>query len=238
MDPVLIVTHVDHEGPGYLAEVLARHAVPYRVISIDRGDTIPERPHGLSGLVSMGGPMSVNDPLPWIPRELSLLRAAVDAGLPVLGHCLGGQLISKALGGAVTRNRIKEIGWFDVQSTDNGAVSPWLRDLPRAFAAFHWHGETFSIPPGGIRLLENGNCENQAFALDSALAFQCHIEMTENLVHDWIARAPEEFAHTGTAVQTPGDITHHLSQRIRDLHRVADVVYDRWVEIAIRRAKK
>jgi GMP synthase-like glutamine amidotransferase len=238
MNPVLIITHVDHEGPGYLAEVLARRAIPYRVISIDRGDTIPERPHGLGGLVSMGGPMSVNDPLPWIARELSLLRAAVDAGLPVLGHCLGGQLISKALGGAVTRNRIKEIGWFDVQASDGGAASPWLRDLPRAFTAFHWHGETFSIPPGGTRLLENANCENQAFALGSALALQCHIEMTEALVHDWIARAPEEFTHAGAAVQAPEQITRNLSQRIGDMRAVADVVYDRWVDLVLQRAKK
>ena len=96
--PVAIFRHVATEGPGYFATYLSRHEIPWRVLKIDEGEPVPGDPREFSGLVFMGGPMSVNDGLPWIAPTLRLIHAAVDAGIPVLGHCLGGQLIAKALG--------------------------------------------------------------------------------------------------------------------------------------------
>ena len=106
--------------------------------------------------------MSVNDDLPWIPPVLDLIRQAAAKNIPVLGHCLGGQLMAKALGGQVGRNAIKEIGWGTVNRVDGPEAEAWLGDLDH-FEAFHWHGETFSIPPGAVRILGNDNCANQAF---------------------------------------------------------------------------
>jgi len=229
MQPILIVTHVDHEGPGYFAQVLERNAIPYRLVSIGRGDALPERATDFSGLVFMGGPMSVNDSLPWIEQELSLIRNAVAASIPVLGHCLGGQLISKALGGTVTRNRVREIGWFDVEQVTSRASAAWFADLPVRFPVFHWHGETFSLPAGATCLLRNDNCEQQAFAVGNTLALQCHIEMTEAMVRQWVAGAPEEFAHPSGAVQSADEITRDLATRVANLQRVADTVYARWL---------
>jgi len=229
MQPILVVTHVDHEGPGYFAEVLERNAIPYRVVSIGRGDALPEHPNDCSGLVFMGGPMSVNDPLPWIQQELRLIRNAVEAAIPVLGHCLGGQLISKALGGIVTRNRVREIGWFDVEQTSPRTAPDWLADLPASFPVFHWHGETFSLPNGATSLLRNQNCEQQAFAIGNTLALQCHIEMTEAMVQQWVASAPEEFTHPAGAVQSAAEITRDLKARVAALQRVADIIYTRWL---------
>lgn len=228
MQPILIVTHVDHEGPGYFTQVLNRNAIPYRLVSIGHGDALPEHPNNFSGLVFMGGPMSVNDPLPWIEQELSLIRNAVAAAIPVLGHCLGGQLISKALGGTVTRNRVTEIGWFDVEQVASPA-SAWLADLPTRFPVFHWHGETFSLPAGATSLLCNVNCEQQAFAIGNTLALQCHIEMTEAMVRQWVASSPEAFTQPLSTVQNAAEITHDLAARVANLHRVADVVYARWL---------
>jgi GMP synthase-like glutamine amidotransferase len=232
MQPILIVTHVDHEGPGYFAQVLERNAIPYRVVSIGRGDALPEHPNDYSGLVFMGGPMSVNDPLPWIQQELRLIRNAVDAAIPVLGHCLGGQLISKALGGIVTRNRVREIGWFDVEQTSPRTAPEWFADLPASFSVFHWHGETFSLPNGATSLLRNQNCEQQAFVVGNTLALQCHIEMTEAMVQQWVASAPEEFTHPSGAVQNSAEITHDLKARVAELHRIADIIYTRWLHAA------
>ncbi len=229
MQPILIVTHVDHEGPGYFAQVLERHTLPYRIVAIGRGDALPEYPNDFSGLVFMGGPMSVNDPLPWIEQELNLIRSAVAASIPVLGHCLGGQLVSKALGGIVTRNRVTEIGWFDVEHVTSPASTAWFADLPARFPVFHWHGETFSLPKGATSLLRNGNCEQQAFAIGNTLAMQCHIEMTEAMVRQWVASAPEEFTHPSGAVQSAGEITRDLTARVAHLQRVADQVYARWL---------
>lgn len=230
MQPILIVTHVDHEGPGYFAQVLDRHAIPYHLVSIGRGDAVPEQANKFSGLVFMGGPMSVNDPLPWIQQELTLIRNAVAAAIPVLGHCLGGQLISKALGGSVTRNPVREIGWFDIEQVAAHASNAWLKDLPARFPAFHWHGETFSLPVGATSLLRNAHCEQQAFAIGNTLALQCHIEMTEALVRQWVESAPEEFIHPTGAVQRPEEITRDLPTRIAQLQRVADIVYGRWLQ--------
>jgi GMP synthase-like glutamine amidotransferase len=114
MKPIYIFRHQEYEGPGYLQQVLHQHQLPYQIFYIDQGETVPSNIEHCSALVFMGGPMSVNDELPWIAPELHLIRDAVAKHLPVLGHCLGGQLISKALGGKITANAVKEIGWLPV----------------------------------------------------------------------------------------------------------------------------
>ena len=109
MKPVAIFRHSPTEGPGYFATYLDSRDLPWRLVALDRGEPVPADPQDFSGLVFMGGPMSVNDDLPWIEPVLALIRGATAGGVPVLGHCLGGQLMSKALGGSVGRNRVKEI---------------------------------------------------------------------------------------------------------------------------------
>ena len=192
---------------------------------------MPRDPRAFSGLCFMGGPMSVNDPLPWVAPALELIREAVRKDVPVIGHCLGGQLMSKALGGAVRANPYKEIGWGEVRVADNGVARAWLGEL-QAFDSFHWHGETFSIPPGATRLLENVHCENQAFALGKHLALQCHVEMTAELVELWLRSGGEEMraAAGSPAVQSAEDMTREIDGRLERLHQVADRLYDKWCE--------
>src|SRR3990170_3486588 len=153
MQEILIFRHAPHEGPGYLADYLDRHGLRHRLVRVDQNDPVPASIAGIPGLVFMGGPMSVNDPLPWIPKALHLIKEAVGANVPVLGHCLGGQLIAKALGGVVTKTPVKEIGWLPVRRVDSPAATGWLDDLPHEFEGYHWHGETFSIPPRAVRIL-------------------------------------------------------------------------------------
>ena len=174
--------------------------------------------------------MSVNDELPWIIPALELIRDAVRKDVPVLGHCLGGQLMSRAFGGAVRANPVKEIGWGEVRVANNGVAREWLGGL-QAFESFHWHGETFSIPPGATRVLENPHCANQAFALGKHLGMQCHVEMTEELVRLWLKGGAGEIAGSSSpAVQKPAEIEHDLGPRIDRLHQVANRLYDRWTE--------
>ena len=230
MHEICIFRHAPHEGPGYFAEYLDRVAVPYRLIAVDRNEPIPSSIDGVSGLVFMGGPMSVNDDLPWIPKLIKLIREAVAADVAVLGHCLGGQLISKALGGTVVKNPVKEIGWLPVQRIDNAAARDWLDDLPPEFEVFHWHGETFSIPPGAVRILASRDCVNQAFAIGKTLAFQCHIEMTSEMVREWARVGTQELAPTCATVQNPQDMTANLDARVSRLQRIADKFYARWMQ--------
>ena len=178
----------------------------------------------------MGGPMSVNDALPWIAPALALVADAARKDVPVLGHCLGGQLMAKALGGAVRAAPVKEIGWGEVRVAENGVAHEWLGPLA-AFEAFHWHGETFSIPPGGTRVLENDHCANQAFALGKHFGMQCHVEMTEALVRDWLRGGAREIdaARDSPGVQRPEQVERDLARRLDALHAAADRIYDRWV---------
>jgi GMP synthase-like glutamine amidotransferase len=148
MHPILIFRHVEIEGPGYLADFLDLENIPYKVICLDKAESVPENLDKVTALVFMGGPMSVNDSLPWINAELKVIRKAHDIGLPMLGHCMGGQLISKTLGGEVSVNPISEIGWHRVTKVETKNASIWMNRLENEFEVFHWHAETFSIPDG------------------------------------------------------------------------------------------
>ena len=229
---ILIFRHFPTEGPGYFARFLDRQGIPHRTIKIDEGEPVPESIADISGLVLMGGPMSVNDSLPWIPKVLQLIRAAVAADVPVLGHCLGGQLLSKALGGHVHGNRAKEFGWLPVRAVDSPLTSAWLDDLPPHFEVFHWHGETFSIPPGATHILKSRYCRNQAFVIGKSLGLQCHIEMTPELVRTWARAGAGEIARAlpAASVQRPAQMRISLPERAARLNRIADVLYTRWAQ--------
>jgi GMP synthase-like glutamine amidotransferase len=140
MKPIAIFRHSPGEGPGYFATFLDRHSLPWRCSRSMRAIFRPPSPDEFSGLCFMGGPMSVNDDLPWIPATLALIRAADAAGIPVIGHCLGGQLMAKALGGSVGRNPVKEIGWggsIPSSRQPTGSAHRTLRGLSLARRNLH-----------------------------------------------------------------------------------------------------
>jgi GMP synthase-like glutamine amidotransferase len=165
MKPVAILRFAPNEGPGYFATYLSAHGIDWRAVKIDAGDPVPADLQAMSGLALMGGPMSVNDDLPWIGPVVDLVHAAAAAGIPVIGHCLGGQLMAKAFGGVVRRSAVREIGWGTVDVLGNAEAVSWFGNDLREFLSFHWHGETFSIPPGAVRVAASAHCENQAFAM-------------------------------------------------------------------------
>ena len=233
MKPVAIFRHAATEGPGYLATYLTRHGVPWQVVKLDEGAPVPDDPRAFGGMAFMGGPMSVNDDLPWIPEVLDLIRAGVDADVPVIGHCLGGQLMSKALGGEVTRNPVKEIGWGRVEVVGHPVASEWFGAPSASFDSFHWHGETFSIPPGAARVLSSPYCANQAFVTGKHLGMQCHVEMTEELVRTWCRDWQKEvksLASRMPSVQTPEEMLDEIERKVSVLNAIADRIYGRWIE--------
>ncbi len=232
MKPVAIFRHAPSEGPAYFATFLAGNGIPTELIAIDQGAPVPRDPALFSGLAFMGGPMSVNDDLPWIPTSLSLIREAVARDIPVLGHCLGGQLMAKALGGVVGPNPVKEIGWGEVKVLDNAVAREWFGAAPAAFLAFHWHGETFTVPPGATRVLESRYCPNQAFVLGKHLAMQCHVEMTEEMVKTWSAIGADEIAAAASSpgVQAPEVMQERLAERVKALNGIAADIYRHWMQ--------
>lgn len=229
MFPVLIFQHIAHEGPGYLSDFFHRLRIPFEVVKIDKDEPVPDSLEDVSGLVFMGGPMSVNDPLPWIAKEIRLIRQAMARDVPVLGHCLGGQLMARALGAEVRRNPVTEIGWHPAEKIDNPVTRDWLGDVGNPVELFHWHKETSDLPEGAAPLLKSAYCRNQAFVHGNGLAMQCHIEMTEDLVKKWVLESGDTL-EASESVQSGEEMQRDLSARVRNLNRVADSIYSRWIK--------
>jgi GMP synthase-like glutamine amidotransferase len=174
-----VLQHVSFEGIGSIACWLDAHGAVVSYTRFYETQSLPEL-RGLDLIIAMGGPMSVNDEseLPWLRPEKQFIRAAVARGLPVVGMCLGAQLIANALGSRVYQSRAKEIGWFPIEAEATPAAPDVFR-FPSKCKVFHWHGETFDLPPGTIRLARNDVCENQAFQLGrNVIGLQFHLEIT------------------------------------------------------------
>lgn len=233
MKPVAIFRHNPTEGPGYFAIFLEQQGIPWQLIAIDAGDTIPISASPYAGLCFMGGPMSVNDPLPWIGPVCDLIRDAVNQDIPVIGHCLGGQLISKALGGRVTRNPVKEIGWGTAMGEDHPIATHWLGARAGATSTvFQWHGETFSLPDGATRLFSSAHCANQMFVRGPHLAMQCHVEMTPEMIATWSQQWADEAisAADQPSVQTPAQMLEHISVQLPLMRELSKQLYSVWIQ--------
>ncbi len=228
--PVALFRHYPSEGPAFLGEFLTERGCPWQLLALDEGVPVPASAEGYAGLAFMGGPMSVNDDLPWIPPVLQLIRDAVARGVPVLGHCLGSQLMSRALGGIVTRNPLKEIGWGAVRVADSAAARHWFGPAER-FDVFHWHGETWSLPAGAELLAGSEACPHQAFALGPHLGMQFHVEMTEAYVRSWCEGGRREIESSRSpAVQPVAEILEQMPQKLPPMTRMARHVYGVWMQ--------
>lgn len=230
MQPIRIFRHVLCEGPGYLGRFLDREGVPWKLVCLDEGISVPEDLDAVSSLVFMGGNMSVREPLDWIAQEQKLIRRAHRLGVPMMGVCFGAQLISKALGGSVIRSpKGMEVGWYPLTRVKDCHCDGWLVGLPEEIHTFHWHGETFTPPPGSRPLLESDCFYNQAFALADNIGMQFHLEMTEEMVHGWIRQYGSDLDPGSRYTQNASEMTRNLQQRVQRLHRVADVIYGQWL---------
>jgi GMP synthase-like glutamine amidotransferase len=239
--PVLVVQHEADVAPGRFALWLAARDLPTVTLRLHEGDVVPSSAAPYAGLCFMGGTMSVNDPLPWIAQELALIRDADAGGVPVIGHCLGGQLLAKALGAEVQRHHIKEIGWGRARIVDAALAREWLGETGGEVEVFQWHGDAFGLPPQSRLLCTNDWCAHQAFVVPRAstahLGMQFHIEMTPELVRLWSgkpqARAEieaERQATGGPAVQSPSEQIEGLELRCARMGKVAERLYERWAQ--------
>jgi GMP synthase-like glutamine amidotransferase len=234
MQPVAIFRFSSTEGPGHFAQWLDANGVPGRLIALDEGEAVPFEPRAFSGIAMMGGPMSANDDLPWKAPLLDLLRGAVAADVPVLGHCLGGQILAKTLGAPVTRTPVPEIGWGEVSVLGTDNAECWFGKR-NAFTTFQWHYDVFALPPGATRVLTNAHNPDQAYTLGKHIGFQCHIEMTRPMVETWCRTGAAELpAHSLGPTQSREDIYADLDRRLAALSRVADDIYAHWARGLVR----
>jgi GMP synthase-like glutamine amidotransferase len=240
MLPVAILQHDVDVGPGYFRAWLQEQGIPERTIEPYRGDAVPTDAGAFSGVCLMGGPMSVNDPLPWIDDELRLIRRADADGVPVIGHCLGGQLIAKAFGAAVVRHPVKEIGWGQVHVTDAALAREWLGDAtPASLEMFQWHSDSFALPAAAANFLASAWCARQAFVIQRTgyahLGMQFHCEMTPALLRTWTDDPQwlrevetERVLNGGAGVRDAEQMRERAEIRCAAMNRIAARLYTRW----------
>ena len=187
----LVIMHVENEGPGVFGNLLEAAGIEVRVARLHLGDDLPGAGE-VDAALSMGGPMNVyeEEHYPFLRDETRFLQDAAARDLPVLGICLGAQMIAKAAGAAVTRNPVEEVGWRTVDLTDVGLADPLFRGLPPVLPVFQWHGDTFAVPDGGALLATGVDCHNQAFRFRRSYGLQFHLEADRALLAAWFAGKP------------------------------------------------
>lgn len=224
---VLIFRHVPFEGAGRIEALLRARNIDFEYADLYvEGASVPEA-IAIYGLIFLGGPMSVNDDLHYLRVEEGLIRRAVAEGLPVLGICLGAQLVARALGGAVRRNPVSEIGWFDLYFTEAAHNDLLFAGLDRE-TVFHWHGETFDLPGGAELLASSDLCRNQAFRIgDRVYGLQFHLEVTPEMIAEWCLQ--DENCGDVRELAAPID-PHRNAERLAVL---SDRIFGQWCDLLL-----
>lgn len=230
--PVLILQNLSADGPGYLATWLDAQGVPYRVVDTEAGQDYPASIDGHRALALLGGEMSANDPLPSLRDAERLILQAMARDLPVIGHCLGGQLMARALGARVVPSPRPEVGWQPMRVPDTAAARHWFGH-PGEHVVFHWHVEAFELPAGAERIAGSAACPNQAFAVGRHLAMQFHLELDHRKLAAWSASTQADYlalqqAHPAT-VQDGARMRAEAPSALPAQQALADAIYRRWL---------
>lgn len=221
---ILIIKHIGIEGPGSIGEVFENTAWDIREINLDKCEKFPDNFSDIEAIISLGGPMNVyeEDKFPFLKEEDIFLRKAIKENIPILGICLGAQILAKACAAKIQKAKTKEIGWYNVSLTKVGRMDPLFLNLPKDFTVFQWHEDTFEIPKGAQRLAESESCPNQAFRFGgNSYGMQFHIEVTPDMVESWV----NKYAKDAAGQINGKDMVIEAYKRKESFRRQADLIY-------------
>ncbi|WP_300654428.1 type 1 glutamine amidotransferase [Hydrogenophaga sp.] len=229
---VLVLQHLVEDGPGFLGEWLDAQGITWHVRCTEAGESYPASVRGYRGLAVLGGAWSANDDRPTLRQAETLILEADALGIPVIGHCLGGQLMARAFGGRVERLPQPEVGWLSIHRKDSAAAREWLGDSLQP-TVYQWHQDSFVVlPPGAELLASSAVCPHQAFALRQHLAMQFHIEITPDKIGDWLEQPGEAYPVNvllhRDSVQDPASMNAATLRHQSDSKAMADRIYRVW----------
>jgi len=229
---VLVLQHIACEPPGVFEDVLHERGAELYRVELDDGDSLPDW-REFDAIVAMGGPMSVNDEaeLPWLTNEKRAIGEAVNSELPFWGVCLGVQLLAASLGARVYPGSEPEVGLLPVELTDDGRADPVFGDLETSLVTLQWHGDTFDLPVGAVRLASSPAYANQAFRFQRAYGVQFHLEVSAEMAREW-ARVPEyvtSLERTLGADGAPAFLTA-IEQSADEMRSAGRALFERWLD--------
>lgn len=231
MDPVLILQFMADDAPAYLGTWLHRQGIDADLRLAEQQPGFPERIEGYRALALLGGSISANDDLGYLRSAQSLIAQALRADVPVLGHCLGGQLMARTLGARVGASPAPEVGWHRMDCIESPACREWFGSEP-SHRVFHWHYEAFELPAGAVPLGHSANCPQQAFALGKHLAMQFHVEVDAGKLELWSSQPDAQYLQAKRRFSSVHDIERMRTDQASCLpaqQRLADRLYRRWL---------
>lgn len=223
-----VLQHVPFEGLGHIDSWIRRRGHRLTLSRLYEGAKLPD-PEAFDRLVILGGPMNIHEEAayPWLVEEKALIRAALAAGKSAVGICLGAQLLADGLGSRVYAGSHREIGWFPVRLTAAGQRTALTEGLPAVTTVFHWHGDTFDLPPGAVHLFASEACANQAFLLDNRiLGLQFHLESTPETVQQLLTHCRDELI-PGPFIQGVAQIADTVPERFARINSLLETLLDR-----------
>jgi len=228
----LVLQHIVCEPPGVFEDVLGERGVGLHRVELDEGEPLPDW-RAFDAIVAMGGPMSAtdDDTVPWLRDEKRLIGEAVRAGTPFWGVCLGVQLLAASLGARVYPGTEPEVGLLPVELTDEARADPVFAGAPAELVTLQWHGDTFDLPEGAVRLARSAAYENQAFRVDRAYGVQFHLEVSPEMAREW-AEVPEYVAsleRTLGAEHAPAFLAS-IEERTDEMRAAGRALFERWLD--------
>ncbi len=231
MNPIAIIQFKADDAPAFFSDYMSAQNVRCEIFCMHLGDPVPKTISAFSGLCVLGGSMSANDDLPYMPHIYALMADALRHDIPIIGHCLGGQMLAKALGAEIKSLPQPVIGWSEIMPQRNAEALRWFGNAA-SFRFFHWHYESFSLPAGATHIASTPLCPNQTFSIGKHIGMQFHCEVTDEKIDGWLSPVAEievKALSTLPSVQQFDMMRQETEKWMPQSQKIARNIYAEWL---------